>query len=243
MAPNPAGAEELRLSAWQRAAQNRIDVARRAQPPSTAQERFRLSGQAEHRCATGGSTRGCDDEWVRCHDAATGASYYANRRSFEVSWTPPPAVALRRRRRWSPPRRRWPPRRRHERGAPPTRPDRPRHRGAGQGYARGPGRRCSATAAGSRAAVTAVTADSRDTPNAGARRRAVLRGVRRRRRAHRQRHRGQRFLRGVRGARGGGRGAGAQRPADAQGCHAGACRRGSGCAGRADARTTGRSDA
>ena len=34
-----------------------------------------------------------DDEWVRCHDAATGASYYANRRSFEVSWTPPPAVA------------------------------------------------------------------------------------------------------------------------------------------------------
>ena len=34
-----------------------------------------------------------DDDWVRCHDAATGASYYANRRSFEVSWTPPPAVA------------------------------------------------------------------------------------------------------------------------------------------------------
>ena len=34
-----------------------------------------------------------DDEWVRCHDAATGASYYANRRSFEVSWTPP-EVAL-----------------------------------------------------------------------------------------------------------------------------------------------------
>ena len=33
-----------------------------------------------------------DDEWVRCHDAATGASYYANRRSFEVSWTPPAAV-------------------------------------------------------------------------------------------------------------------------------------------------------
>ena len=33
-----------------------------------------------------------DDEWVRCHDAATGASYYANRRSFEVSWTPPPAA-------------------------------------------------------------------------------------------------------------------------------------------------------
>ena len=33
-----------------------------------------------------------DDEWVRCHDAATGASYYANRRSFEVSWTPPPAT-------------------------------------------------------------------------------------------------------------------------------------------------------
>ena len=32
-----------------------------------------------------------DDEWVRCHDAATGASYYANRRSFEVSWTPPPS--------------------------------------------------------------------------------------------------------------------------------------------------------
>ena len=40
-----------------------------------------------------------DDEWVRCHDAATGASYYANRRSFEVSWTPPsrtppPATAV-----------------------------------------------------------------------------------------------------------------------------------------------------
>ena len=33
-----------------------------------------------------------DDDWVRCHDAATGASYYANRRSFEVSWTPPPAA-------------------------------------------------------------------------------------------------------------------------------------------------------
>ena len=33
-----------------------------------------------------------DDEWVRCHDAATGASYYANRRSFEVSWTPPTAA-------------------------------------------------------------------------------------------------------------------------------------------------------
>jgi len=33
-----------------------------------------------------------DDEWVKCHDAATGASYYANRRSFEVSWTPPPAA-------------------------------------------------------------------------------------------------------------------------------------------------------
>mgnify|MGYP006923081741 CR=1 FL=1 len=33
-----------------------------------------------------------DDEWVKCHDAATGASYYANRRSFEVSWTPPPAT-------------------------------------------------------------------------------------------------------------------------------------------------------
>jgi len=32
-----------------------------------------------------------DDEWVQCHDAATGASYYANRRSFEVSWTPPPS--------------------------------------------------------------------------------------------------------------------------------------------------------
>ena len=32
-----------------------------------------------------------DDDWVRCHDAATGASYYANRRSFEVSWTPPPS--------------------------------------------------------------------------------------------------------------------------------------------------------
>ena len=34
-----------------------------------------------------------DDDWVRCHDAATGASYYANRRSFEVSWTPPPAAS------------------------------------------------------------------------------------------------------------------------------------------------------
>ena len=32
------------------------------------------------------------DDWVKCHDAATGASYYANRRSFEVSWTPPTAA-------------------------------------------------------------------------------------------------------------------------------------------------------
>ena len=42
------------------------------------------------------------DDWVRCHDAATGASYYANRRSFEVSWTPPPATV-------SPPPSRTPP--------------------------------------------------------------------------------------------------------------------------------------
>ena len=39
-----------------------------------------------------GAPQAADDEWVRCHDAATGASYYANRRSFEVSWTPPPAA-------------------------------------------------------------------------------------------------------------------------------------------------------
>ena len=43
-----------------------------------------------------------DDDWVRCHDAATGASYYANRRSFEVSWTPPTAAV-------SPPPSRTPP--------------------------------------------------------------------------------------------------------------------------------------
>lgn len=29
------------------------------------------------------------NEWVMCRDDATGAAYYANRRSFEVSWTPP----------------------------------------------------------------------------------------------------------------------------------------------------------
>jgi len=42
----------------------------------------------------GAAPQAVDDEWVRCHDAATGANYYANRRSFEVSWTPPPAAAV-----------------------------------------------------------------------------------------------------------------------------------------------------
>ena len=153
-----------------------------------------------------------DDEWVKCHDAATGASYYANRRSFEVSWTPPPApdaaagagVAARRRQ-WSPPRSRWPPRRRHARGAPPTRP----------GSAAAPRRWPRLRPARSRRPSFAARAASPPTPEppppapeavAGPRGAAdagaALRGVRRRRRAHRQRHRGGRRARVLRGVRG-----------------------------------------
>ncbi len=67
----------------------------RAQPRHSRRTRDFFGSPAKQRSdAPPVAPEAVDDEWVRCHDAATGASYYANRRSFEVSWTPPPAVAM-----------------------------------------------------------------------------------------------------------------------------------------------------
>ena len=182
-----------------------------------------------------------DDEWVRCHDAATGASYYANRRSFEVSWTPPPAVAA------SAPA---PPpvvvTAKASVAAPP--PARAR-RAADAAWI---GRGGAALAKATREAPTPVVAPPPPAPEPPSppppptpetpptpepddepsyEEEFVV--VDERTDSGTE---GSGASPGVRGDRGGGRGAGAQRPADAQGCHAGACRRAFGCA--ADARIT-----
>ena len=94
MCPEPAGAERAEnWCAWQKGQPKIASMSHgRAQPRHRRRKSDFFGSPAKQSIDAPpvAAPEAADDEWVRCHDAATGASYYANRRSFEVSWTPPP---------------------------------------------------------------------------------------------------------------------------------------------------------